>query len=222
MLAAITWFFEFVESGLIIEEDVVIHPGATKLIFSLLEEFSNDKTIGAISLHNNLPKKFTDYETDMYLSHITFLWGWATWRNRWACVSGGIDNAYLRLTKVKIRKKIGTMGFLYFLRFLNYKARNSWDGDLQLNYWELGYRTIHFKENLAYNMGFDSRATHTKNPIEQRQIYIGELLDSNQMSRNLSTRISYERNLVKYVFGLSGVRTRFQYLKWFIKNFFSF
>jgi hypothetical protein len=218
MLSAIDWFFEFVEYGLIVEEDVIIHHEATKLILPLLSEFSNDFTIGAISLHNNLPEKYLENVCELYLSNFTFLWGWATWKSRWLCTSGGIENAYSRLVKSKIRHKIGVFGFLYSLKFLTFKAKYSWDGDLQLNYWEKGYRTIHFKKNLAWNIGFDERATHTKKPIQQRQIFSGDFDDHTMMSRDLETKISLEKKYTKYVFGIKGIRLKFQYFKWFVRT----
>ena len=218
MLSSITWFFEHVEYGLIIEEDIVIHPEAPKVVLSLLNEFKGNSQIGAISLHNNLPEYSIKTECHLFLSNLVFIWGWATWKDRWNCTSGGIENSYSRLVRCRINRKIGFVGFLYFLRFLNYKAKSSWDGDLLLNYWEKGYKTILFKENLAWNIGFDDRATHTKTTIVQRPLFAGQLVEVAKMSREMSTSLSIEKKIIQQVFGVKGVRTIFQYVKWFVRN----
>lgn len=218
MLSAITWFFEHVDYGIIIEEDVVIHPDSLRIILALLKEYALDYSIGAISLHNNLSEEFTDSNCDLYLSNFLFLWGWATWKSRWNCIVGGIENPYTRLIQCGIRREIGVMGFLYFLRFLRFKARNSWDGDVQLNFWEKGYKTIHFRENLAWNIGFDDRATHTKLPIAQRVIYQDNLKELAKMNRCLTTSFSIEKSITREVFGIKGIREYLRWGRWFVKN----
>lgn len=218
MLSAISWFFDQVEFGLILEEDILLHPEALKIALDCLIKFKEDLTIGAISLHNNVPKRLIRHHYDLYLSNITFLWGWATWRNRWVATSGGIENPFQRLRYCKLYKKIGFMGFVYFLKFLNYKAKFSWDGDVLLNYWEHDYRTILFRENLAWNIGFDSRATHTKKQILQRPIYTATLESLTEMKCLMDTDRDFEKLIIKEVFGLKSLQLRFQYIKWFITN----
>ena len=222
MIHAITWFFENVEFGLIVEEDIVIHPDAAGLSLSLLDKFQQDFTIGAISLHNNLPEKYINHDSDLFVSNLVFLWGWATWRNRWVVTSGGIANPFKRLLSCNLYNKIGFFGYLYFLRFLNYKAKFSWDGDLLLNYWEHGYLTILSRHNLAWNIGFDQRATHTKVSICQREVYDKSIQNYSDLRllKNIDTK--FEKLLVNEIFGLKSFRTKFQYLKWFTKTFWSF
>jgi glycosyltransferase involved in cell wall biosynthesis len=222
MLSAISWFFSQVEYGLILEEDVVLHPQAFSLVLDALKEFQHDHSIGAVSLHNNLSPRFLSGDFDLYLSHIVFIWGWATWRSRWAVTSKGIDKPYERLLRCYTPSKIGWLGFMFFLRFLLNKAKNSWDGDVQLNYLEMDYRTIHFRKNLALNIGFDDRATHTKLPIFQRPIEADNIKSLKEMSRNMSPDRYVEKKLIEQVFGLIGTRIKFQYVKWFVKNWHTF
>jgi hypothetical protein len=219
MLSAISWFFENVEYGLIVEEDIVLHPDAAGLSLSLLEKFEQDFTIGAISLHNNLPEKFIHHNSDLFVSNLLFVWGWATWKNRWVVTSGGIANPFQRLLSCKFHHRVGLFGFLYFLRFLNHKAKFSWDGDLLLTFWENNFRTILSRHNLAWNIGFDERATHTKIPIRQRKVYDKSLNNFSDLELLKDTNTDLEKLLINEVFGLKGFRTKFQYLKWFVKNF---
>jgi hypothetical protein len=218
MMSAITWFFNQVDYGMIVEEDVVIHPKAFKLTNDLLIEFQNDFSVGAISLHNNIKEDLMPHDYDLYLSNLTFLWGWATWKNRWKVVSVGINDPFRRMLKYKIHRKLGLFGFLYFLRFFDYKAKFSWDGDLLLNFWQNQYRTILLRNNLAWNIGFDNRATHTKKSISQLPLYAGSVPDLRQMNSFLETQKKTEVLIIRELYGFKHLKLKFQYLKWFIRN----
>jgi hypothetical protein len=79
---AISWFFEQVEEGIILEEDCV--PGAAFFSFcaELLERYRDDARVGLISGNNFLPGALWRDEGHGFTRY-AFIWGWATWRRAW-------------------------------------------------------------------------------------------------------------------------------------------
>lgn len=79
--SAITWFFENEPDGIILEDDCV--PSRTFFSYceSLLDYYRDNKKIWHIGGYNfidlsTLSKSYT-------FSYIPYIWGWATWADRW-------------------------------------------------------------------------------------------------------------------------------------------
>ncbi len=79
---AITWFFEQVEEGIILEDDCVPHADFIAYCCELLDRYRSDSRVWCISGTNqqNGIKRTSD---SYYFSQHMHCWGWATWRNRW-------------------------------------------------------------------------------------------------------------------------------------------
>ena len=82
MQKSITWFFENVQEGIIIEDDVLINKSFVNFSKLLLKKYRNDYSIGAITANNNQPI-WRKYKYDYYFSVFPHCWGWATWADRW-------------------------------------------------------------------------------------------------------------------------------------------
>lgn len=169
MEQAIFWFFENVEKGIIVEDDVVLNETAIYLAKSCLDYFESDHRIGSISLFNPAGRTSVGSLNTYLLSPIPQLWGWATWRNRWyqSDSQAQIDERKItHLMKLKFRLYYGFRNFKYWSRKFKRFENMPWDTwDVTLLAWFLtrNYRTVVFPYNLVQNIGFDSRATHTKN-----------------------------------------------------------
>jgi hypothetical protein len=79
--SGITWFFEQVEEGIILEDDCL--PNATFFQFckELLDEYRGDERVMMVSGDNFQPRRRG--EASYYFSRYTHIWGWATWRRAW-------------------------------------------------------------------------------------------------------------------------------------------
>ena len=85
--AAITWFFEHVEEGIILEDDCVAHQTFFPFCAELLERYRDEKQIMAISGCNFQHEvRLTPYS--YYFSNYLLTTGWATWRRAWAHYDG--------------------------------------------------------------------------------------------------------------------------------------
>lgn len=78
---AITWFFQQVPAGIILEDDVIPHPSFFNYCTELLARYQHDKRIWIISGQN--PLKTCNLEEDYYFAKIMHGCGWATWADRW-------------------------------------------------------------------------------------------------------------------------------------------
>ena len=80
--SGISWFFEEVEQGIILEDDCLPNESFFKFCETMLEKYKDDQSIwhiGANNFQDSIKRGDADYFFSMY-SHI---WGWASWRDRW-------------------------------------------------------------------------------------------------------------------------------------------
>jgi len=79
---AITWFFQNVEEGIILEDDCLPSPSFFDFCEKMLERYRNENKIMMIS-GSNPATSLPDLESDYYYSKAYSIWGWATWRRAW-------------------------------------------------------------------------------------------------------------------------------------------
>lgn len=79
---AISWFFDQVEEGIILEDDCVPHPDFFNYCSSLLERYRDDTRVWCIS-GNNFQDGHWRGDGSYYFGRIPLIWGWATWRRCW-------------------------------------------------------------------------------------------------------------------------------------------
>lgn len=79
---AIDWFFENEEKGIILEDDCIPNLSFFNFCSELLQKYQTDKSIYQIT-GSNWQKGIWRGKADYYFSHVTSVWGWATWRDRW-------------------------------------------------------------------------------------------------------------------------------------------
>ena len=79
--SAITWFFEQVEAGIILEDDCVPHQSFSRFAGEMLEKYKDEEKVMMITGLNPI----SDYQspTSYYFSRYFSIWGWATWRRAW-------------------------------------------------------------------------------------------------------------------------------------------
>ena len=81
--AAISWFFEHEEAGIILEDDCLPSMSFFGYCQEMLERYKNDQRIFMISGSNLQDGWQRDPEYSYYFSHLGLIWGWATWRRAW-------------------------------------------------------------------------------------------------------------------------------------------
>jgi len=79
--SGLNWFFEHVESGIILEDDCFPHPSFFRFANELLIRYKDDERIMMVSGNNFLPD--ISIEPSYAFSTYFPIWGWATWRRAW-------------------------------------------------------------------------------------------------------------------------------------------
>lgn len=87
MDSAISWFFDNVEQGIILEDDCLPDPSFFTFCENMLDRYKDNENIGMISGDNFIQEKtlqkINPDKDEYYLIRPVFIWGWASWRRAW-------------------------------------------------------------------------------------------------------------------------------------------
>ncbi len=81
MSGGISWFFENVEEGIILEDDCLPNQSFFRYCEILLNKYRHEERVMMISGSN--PAVSIDVGTDYFFSRFYHIWGWATWKRSW-------------------------------------------------------------------------------------------------------------------------------------------
>jgi hypothetical protein len=163
---AITWFFEHVTEGVILEDDTLPDNSFFTFCEVLLNKYSTENKIRHINGTNFLlEKKFTQNES-YYFSNYCHPWGWATWRRAWNDFDvhlTGFDEQDARniLGRITGDKKIVEF-WVDNLKSAASQRIDCWDFQWFYSLWKKQGVAITPAVNLITNIGFGEDATNTK------------------------------------------------------------
>jgi len=163
--SGIGWVFEQVEEAIILEDDCLPDPTFFRFCQEMLERFRHDQRIGMVSGDNF---QFGQRRNDdsYYFSKYIHIWGWATWRDRWA---GSYDVTMAKWPRIRkegwLADMVGnTREAAYWQKIFERVHRgeiHTWDYQWVFANWVEGRMSILPAVNMITNVGFDSNATHT-------------------------------------------------------------
>lgn len=161
----ITWFFENVEKGIILEDDCVPHPEFFKYCEELLERYKENERIGFVGGCNFIPLRILSSYAFSGGHHQT--WGWATWRRAWQhfdytlqSISSHDFNTILKEYCLSWRQK--EYWWKIFEEVKSDQMNNScWDYQFLFCCWKKHQLAIAPRVNLVSNIGTGEDATHT-------------------------------------------------------------
>ncbi len=164
MSSAITWFFENVEMGIILEDDCLPHPSFFNYMKELLEKYRHDDRVMLIS-GQHTQSGTRRGSASYYFSRYPHIWGWGSWKRAWA----KYDVKTTKLPDFKQQNQIANL-------FDNPAEQEFWMKnfqvvhDNQLDTWDYQWVFTIFSNsglcilpnvNLISNIGFQANATHT-------------------------------------------------------------
>lgn len=164
--SAVSWFFENVEEGILLEDDCVPHPAFFRYCAELLERYRDDERIFGIGGNNFRPASAAG--ASYSFSAYNQIWGWATWRRAWQHYDDSLSLwPGLRDTEW-LESFLGDRTAARFWRSVFKRDLagqiDTWDFAWTLASWMQHGLTVHPAVNLVTNIGFDDRAVHTRNP----------------------------------------------------------
>lgn len=162
--SGITWFFENVEEGIILEDDCI--PDISFFIFCsmMLEKYRNDDRImhiGGTNFQDGTQRGNGSY----YFSNFCHVWGWATWKRAWDLYDVDIKKYPEFITSKEFTNTLRDLKeqkywMKYFLQVYN-KQKDTWDYQWTFTIWYNKGLSIVPNVNLVTNIGFGQNATHT-------------------------------------------------------------
>ncbi len=162
---AISWFFEHVESGVILEDDCLPDPSFFQFCDHMLERFSDDERVMSVT-GNNFQDGRERGKASYYFSFQNHIWGWATWRRAWKQFDANLDRWPGVRESGYLRRIMDSEAAEYWTRAIESVYcgdLNTWDYIWALTCWMQKGLVVTPNINLVTNVGFDSRATHTLN-----------------------------------------------------------
>lgn len=162
---AITWFFEQVEEGIILEDDCVPHPDFFPYCTTLLDRYRHDTRVWCISGNNFQNGKWRG-DGSYYFSRYNHCWGWASWRRCWqhydadlSQLTAILDSGLLDMIFEDSVER--NFWFGIWQRLLNSEEPGTWDYQWTFTCIANGGLTALPNSNLVSNVGFGEDATHT-------------------------------------------------------------
>lgn len=194
---AITWFFQNVETGIILEDDIVPHPLFFSYMAELLERYKDDKRIGMVTAHN-LYRYYSKKNSYYFTFEMEGTLGWGTWRRVWEKFDFMIPynaqqlDAAMRYYGMPYlyRKKLNGL----YKKWLSGNRHDCWD--YQWDYYLLVNKYLNVRANscLTSHEGDDPDATHIgfSNPGYKMEVHESRfmpMIHPNKVSIDSSERM---------------------------------
>ena len=163
--AAISWFFETVDHGIIIEDDTIPNMDFFYYAAELLDKYSDNLSIRAIGSMNIDTKRWGD--GSYYFSRMNRnLCAWATWKRAWKDFDISMKTtSRLDLVRALKKYKCPLLERYYWCERLKEIKKDgcggkSWDMQFFMSIWLNGGKGIIPNVNLSSNIGTVEDATH--------------------------------------------------------------
>ena len=163
--AGITWFFDNVEQGIIMEDDCLPHPDFFGYCEQLLEMYKDNQQVQFIN--STLYHDRWKCEGSYGFSHYMVTGAWAAWRSTWQGFDldlHGLNAWQFRRQVLRLTKNRAEANWWYFKvkEIQKDKSKKSyWDYQMQIHLFGNNALTVHPAVNLISNIGFDPEGTHT-------------------------------------------------------------
>lgn len=161
---AITWFFENVEEGIILEDDCLPHPDFFRFSTELLARYRDDRRIMMVS-GNNFQNGARRGSGSYYFSRYPNTWGWATWGRAWKLYDTKLAElpdfiASGAAARIRPHRKEQRQWIRHF-ESLRSGKRTPWDAKWVFALWNSDGLSVTPNVNLVQNVGFGMDSTHT-------------------------------------------------------------
>jgi hypothetical protein len=178
--SAITWFFEQVTEGIILEDDCLPSPGFFDFCAYHLEKYRDEKRIASVSGDFFLPPE-VQLSQPYYFSKYLQIWGWATWRRTWEHYRFELsDLSFADWQQITRRVHSSEMEARYWdevLRGMLNHEIDTWDYQLMFRSWCNGMIHIAPTKNLVANIGYGEDGTHTVFDSPLASLPVNEIAD---------------------------------------------
>ena len=172
--SAVTWFFEHVEEGIILEDDCVPHLDFFCYCRALLDRYRYESQVMAIAGDNSAALEASEQGASYAFVSQPLVWGWATWRRAWEHYDDSLEgwrsirsdrSAQRRIWPDPVERRWQSRN-LDRLLFSN--RPDSWAYRWAFSVASRGGLCAVPAVNLVRNVGFGPEGTHTRDPKNSR------------------------------------------------------
>lgn len=212
--AAISWFFENVEQGIILEDDCLPHPDFFPYCEELLEKYKEDNSVFCISGDNWQSRQIGNGSYYLVSGHHSTC-GWAGWRRSFESFDYNLES----LSEKEFRKIIKyytcdlkqKQYWLEIFRMVKKNQMNNscWDYQFYFGNWKHKRCAIAPNTNLISNIGNDLDATHSSGSVAMMNVAVGAVMPLTHTSLSYNKKVDdyHMRQLViPYEYGWSGLK----------------
>lgn len=162
---AITWFFEHVEEGIILEDDCVPDPSFFGFCQTLLTHYRHQTDIYMITGTNSLNTWRSGHSSYIFTLMGGSL-GWATWRRAWSDFDYEMKSWKTEVGRQRVRETLKHQSIYHHFTTEFDKIADSVPNDVWDFQWFFARlanngKTLVSTANLIKNIGFNAEATHS-------------------------------------------------------------
>lgn len=208
--SGLDWAFSKVTEAIVLEDDCLPDPSFFRFCEEMLIRYRNDQRVGMIT-GNNFNSGIRRNEESYYFSKHVFIWGWATWADRWNDTydiemrewallrdNGWLFDMLLRRGEVALWTKV-------FNAAANNKV-DTWDTQWVFANWRSSRLSVIPNVNLVTNIGFGPEATHTKNENALANMPTSSIEFPLSHPASMIRNVAFDRNNFKLIYYRSFVR----------------
>ena len=163
--AGITWFFDQVEMGIVMEDDCLPHPDFFAYCEEMLNRYKDDQHVQFINatLYHDRWQCPASYGYSRYM----VTGAWAGWRSTWQEFDLDMHTwrpwQFRKLVKRLTKSTTEANWWYWKLKEIqaDTQKKSYWDYQMQMALFRKEAITIHPAKNLISNIGFDAEGTHT-------------------------------------------------------------
>lgn len=161
---AMSWFFQNVEYGIILEDDIFPHPLFWSYMTTLLERYKDDNRVGMVTAHN-LQRYYSKSNSYYFTHEMAGTLGWGTWRRVWMDFDFHIPYNKKELKSALQKYRLPLLYInrecALYEKWLSGTRSDCWD--YQFDYYLLVNNYLNARANscLTSHEGDDADATHT-------------------------------------------------------------
>ena len=164
--SAISWFFEHVDRGIIVEDDCLPDPSFFQFCEEMLTRYENKQDVWSVAGTSLIPDFFQSSKSHFF-SKYSGIWGWATWRRAWetykfdlSCLN---ESEWFQVVNRECENPVERRYWHHILEMMLKGEIDTWDFQVQFCSWRANALHLTSSVNLVQNLGFRSDATHTIN-----------------------------------------------------------
>lgn len=218
IIAGVSRLLDDYDRVIVVEDDLVVSPGFLQYMNAALVAYEHEPSVMHVSGYMYMIPEFANRTEAMFLPFISS-WGWATWKQAWACFDPQATGWEVLQTDEKIRSRFDLNNSYNYSNMIKRQMTGEFDSWAIRWYWSIfknqGY-TIFPPVSHVNNIGFDGSGSHgwftarllfsSKPKWIISKIHLPKIVSVNQedfevvkktMSGSRSKRISILRNIKK-------------------------